>query len=515
MISSLEDRGACSESHFSMRGYEFNIKDDAWVLDRNIKINLAHIGEFNELLSVSVREALAYYATTYSSGYVNVIVDSLRIYLMETELKEITLLGLQVLKVALSKQGEPKLAVLRTFLRGMRHLGLGYAIDNDVFELMDSWRLSGGNRGIPVLSLDPESGPFSDLEFESIGHRAASKYADGLLSIESYIVIQLFMATGRRPEQIALLKAKDLKNTDEFGFGNIYALSIPRLKQGRSKFRSELRAFGIEKTLGMLIQSHISEQASRVESMLGRKLNGDERAELPLFLNKAVLSDLALFEDDSLIDFLKTESCHVKRAWLASLLKTAVNRLDVFSERTGRRIHVNAYRFRYTLGARAAREGAGKLTIANLLDHSDIQHTDCYVRNVPEYAAEISSIMNQPLARYATAFVGRLVNDEAEANRELSGAARIPLREKECDVGSCGTNAFCQENAPVACYLCEKFRPWRDAPHELVLDWLMEERKRLRSVISDEKGRNPLVNINDRAIIAVCQVIKLCEDASL
>ncbi|MDW3171363.1 hypothetical protein R8N48_30920, partial [Vibrio sp. Y184] len=85
---------------------------------------------------------------------------------------------------------------------------------------------------------------------------------------------------------------------------------------------------------------------------------------------------------------------------------------------------------RYTLGSRAAREGAGILTIANLLDHSDTQNVKVYVANAPEHAVHISKIMNQPLARYASAFAGKLVEDEAEANTENAGAARIPCREK-------------------------------------------------------------------------------------
>jgi hypothetical protein len=117
--------------------------------------------------------------------------------------------------------------------------------------------------------------------------------------------------------------------------------------------------------------------------------------------------------------------------------------------------------------------------------------------------------MNQPLARYASAFAGKLVEDEDEANAENTGAARIPCREKDCDVGSCGSNSFCQDYAPIACYLCPKFRPWAHAPHHLILEWLVEERERLKA---DTNGDMQIVSINDRAILAVCQVIQLCRE---
>ena len=48
------------------------------------------------------------------------------------------------------------------------------------------------------------------------------------------------------------------------------------------------------------------------------------------------------------------------------------------------------------------------------------------------------------------------------------------------------------------------FRPWSDAPHHLVLQWLMEEREQLK----ETSGDMTIVAINDRAIVAVCQVIQ-------
>jgi hypothetical protein len=163
------------------------------------------------------------------------------------------------------------------------------------------------------------------------------------------------------------------------------------------------------------------------------------------------------------------------------------------------------------LGTRGAREGAGKLNLANLLDHSDTQNVEVYVANSPEHAVHISQIMNQPLARYASAFAGKLVEYEDETNAENAGAARIPCREKDCDVGSCGSNSFCQDYAPIACYLCPKFCPWAHAPHHLILEWLVEERERLKA---DTNGDMQIVFINDCAILAVCQVIQLCREYS-
>lgn len=253
---------------------------------------------------------------------------------------------------------------------------------------------------------------------------------------------------------------------------------------------------------------HIKQLVAEVESTIDRELTRAEKAELPLFMLSKQIKELAGLSKGGLLSHLKVELVHMRTQRLRELLEKAVGVLDITSERTGQPLKANPYRFRYTLGTRAARGGAGTITIANLLDHSDTQHTGVYVENVPEFAIEIGKIMNQSLMKYARAFSGQVVADEETELKENPSATRIPCHEKDCNVGSCGTNAFCTDYAPIACYLCPKFRPWANAPHHLVLEWLMEEREKLKT----ESVDMAVVSINDRTIIAVCQVMKACEE---
>jgi len=189
-------------------------------------------------------------------------------------------------------------------------------------------------------------------------------------------------------------------------------------------------------------------------------------------------------------------------------LQAIVDKLEIISERTGELLKTTAYRFRYTGGTRAAEAKAGAVTIAELLDHENTEHVGVYVANSPELGQQISSIMNNPLARYASAFRGEIVADEEHAFKINPDATRIPCADKGCDVGSCGSRSYCTDYAPVACYLCPKFLPWKDAPHHEVLQWLLEERNRLAETLNDAK----VVQINDSAILAVAQVMKACEE---
>ncbi|AZG34586.1 site-specific integrase [Shewanella psychromarinicola] len=509
MLSKNVELQSTPTTTIASSGFEFDYLDDVWILNRNVTVNVSFLVQFNDRLAEDVIDTLVHYAENHSAHHVSNLAKSLKLYLMASDTDSFSEHGFLAFKSSLSKKNQYKLSIVRGFLRQMRYLGFDENIDDNVYKLTDRWTIPGNEKGVAVLSLDPEVGPFSSAEFEAIGLNAAHKFAEGQLTTKQYATLQLFKATGRRPEQIALLKVKDFSLTSQYTGTPTYVVQVPRVKQGGFGFRSRFRTFGLINSVGQVIELYIEEGIAAVEYQLDRKLTPAEINELPLFMSDKTIKSLNLFSNADLLQFFKTELSHITSAGLARLLISATNKLRIVSERTGQFIHINPYRFRYTLGTRAAIEGAGILTIATLLDHSDTQNVNVYVANLPEFAIEISKIMNQPLAQYAAAFAGKLVEDEREANRINVGATRIPLREKDCDLGSCGTNAFCQDYAPIACYLCPKFMPWANAPHHLILEWLIEERNRLKD---DTDGDMTIVSINDQVIVAVCQVIQLCKD---
>ncbi|MGR5517535.1 site-specific integrase [Vibrio harveyi] len=493
----------------SFNGFEFDYLSDRWTLNRNVTVLVDFLDSFVLPLQEDIRETLVFYAETSSAKHTQNIAAHLKLYQTITGQNDLTEQGFASFKNKLPKKDWYKVSIVRGMVRQMRFLGLDKHIDDAVFKLTDQWKLGGNDKGVAVLTLDPETGPFSDLEFEAIGLHAAHRYAEGKLHVDEYACLSMFKASGRRPVQVASIKCKDFSYSAKYTGSPMYVVLIPKAKVRGGKFRSILKPYALVNSVAQVVEQHIKEQTARVEYALGRKMTTEEKGELPLFIDVDVIEEIQSIGADSLIDYLKSELPHIKMSNLTRKLSGAIKKLGIISERTGEPLKSTSYRFRYTLGTRAAREGAGTLTIANLLDHADTQNVHVYIANTPEHAVHISKIMNQPLARYASAFAGKLVEDEAEANAENAGAARIPCREKDCDVGSCGTNSFCQDYAPIACYLCPKFRPWAHAPHHLILEWLVEERERLKV---DTNGDMQIVSINDRAILAVCQVIQLCRE---
>jgi len=114
--------------------------------------------------------------------------------------------------------------------------------------------------------------------------------------------------------------------------------------------------------------------------------------------------------------------------------------------------------------------------------------------------------LNTPLLKYANAFQGKIVSNEEGVLNILPNAQCVHADGSHKNIGSCGTNASCSDHAPIACYLCPKFRPWQDAPHIVILNQLLYERDHIHKETEDLA----IASINDRAIIAVTQVINQC-----
>jgi hypothetical protein len=181
------------------------------------------------------------------------------------------------------------------------------------------------------------------------------------------------------------------------------------------------------------------------------------------------------------------------------------------SERTGERVNITPLRFRRTLATRAAEEGHGPLVIARLLDHADTQNVGVYSASSPAIIERIDRAVAMQMAPIAQAFAGVLIQDESQASRGSDPSSRIidlRIDRGGKTMGSCGQHGFCGFNAPIACYTCRNFEPWLDGPHDAVLGHLIAKREGLLKT-SDKR----IAALNDRTILAVAQVIRLCETA--
>ena len=507
----IDSLGISQDTFSSFKGYEFNIYNEIWILDINVTLNLTCLKRLKEDVQHDVIFTLTNFARYSSSSHTANMSKYIAKYIEISGEDHFSIKGLLNYKnFYSSKKEEYKVAMLRVFLKKLYNLGYS-SVDYEIYDLMDSWKLSGNEKGTAVLSLDPDEGPFSPFEFQAIITRTNEYLAENKISYYEAALIRTFCATGRRPIQISSLKVKDFYPPDIYKIdeNEIYRLNIPKAKmRGASGFRFDFRKVGIRDSTAQILFEHIRILKQKLSKQIKRELSKQEFAELPLFYDFEKLVNLNWENRYEISEILPKEIIHLPTVELTQILKNAVRKLGVRSRETGKPISVTSYRFRYTLGTNAARQRAGVNVIAILLDHHDTQNVHCYVQSVPEIAQQISSIMDESLRKYADAFQGKVVKDEIEAQSQIKDANRISCVEQNCDVGSCGTHQYCNDYAPIACYLCSKFMPWANAPHHLVLEKLISERDDLITMGCSLE----IVAVNDRTIIAVQQVIDACKE---
>jgi integrase len=484
-------------------GYDFSIKENIWVLDKNNSIYLSRVHHYltGDILD-GFLETLAFYASNFSAAHVNNIADRFQHMLQETGANEITDTVLINYRSSLTKEKEWYLGIVRGFLRRWYQLGY-FGISEEVITLLDGWTIKGNRKGDAVKRKDPTQGPLTDNELLAFNEGVVKAYELDQIQISDLAISLTASNTGRRPIQISHLRLLDIL----CGMNNkgepFYVLNVPRGKHGEG-FRAEFKPFAITYELWSILSAQAKNAMSLTEKKLGFQLQEQDRQQIPLFPDyRALLQVTSPAEYRAL---LESDKLHISAAEVTDLIQFTAEEAGVKSERTGESLFINARRFRYTTGTRAAREGFGELVIAELLDHRDTQNAGVYVKNIPEHVERLDAAVGFQLAPYAQAFAGVLVNSEKEAERGDDPSSRIRTGVGK-GVGTCGEHGFCGANVPIPCYTCIHFQPWLDGPHQEVYQDLLDERERVKSITGDIE----IAAVLDRSIVAVADVILRCE----
>lgn len=484
----------------SLMGHNFCPSDDIWKLSKDYNLNIGRlIGLTPDGLKAQLRDIMVFFSERYSAGYVKSINIALINYFRETKSESFNDIAFINFRSS-SPVGEQNVATLRSFLRQWYKLG-HEGVPRNLVDMLDSWRIKGRSRGERIKRLDPTQGPFSDLELEAFNDGAVAAFETGGIDIEDLAISLLISSTGRRPIQLTHLKLCDIWSSDPEGSDVRYFLNVPRAKQGLA-FREAFRTFEITKELWAVLNAQ-KRSVERWYLQHGGQTLPSLVTRLPLFPGRRALESKV--GSPSLADRLETDELHMRSEYITAALKRVGEASDLYSHRTEEELHLFATRFRYTIGTRGAREGLNRYVIAELLDHSDIQHVDTYTLNVPEHVKRIDEAMAYQLIPIAQAFAGVLVESEGDATRGHDPNSRVRTPKFGC--GTCGHHGFCGALAPIACYTCIHFQAWQDAPHEEVLHGLLAE----RANIVETTGDLTIAAINDRTIFAVAEVVKRCE----
>lgn len=495
----------------SRDGYTFDPSVDRWRLSRDVSVGLDFIfGLLQEPARSSFRKVLEYYAVTASAAHTANIVGRFKVFAHHASgvfpLKRVLPEHILSYRATLDEAHEWHLGVVRGLLRTWNRLGYP-GVDDDTISVLNEIKLRGNKKGEAVRLRCSLRGALSDLEYESVAAGVVNAFEKKIICLAEFVFVLLFLATGRRPQQIGDLKAGDLFRIDSSDGARSYVIKIPRRKQRGQLWRDEFKPVALNSDIGDALRLLIEENRRLVEGLFPNCVMNEEiSALIPIFPRWHRLVRSRTLSEADFNSCMRRDFFHLGTEVLRKCLVTIVQTVNVMSERTGGQLRIFPTRLRRTFATRAARAGYGELVIAELLDHSDIQNARVYVEDVPEHVDAINAAVALQLAPLAQAFAGVLVDCESDAIRGNTIASRVRT-DTGSSLGTCGHYGFCGALAPIACYTCRHFQPWVDGPHREVLDLLQEDKERISALVEDEQ----ISAINDRTMLAVAQVIRLCE----
>ena len=506
VVSPTQDAAGEQHDAVSKDGYRFDIRASHWKLNKDVTVALGRAAELPEPTQAGYRATLQRYAEEMSAGHVYNMAARFDEFLRDTGTVQVGVAELLNWRAMLGHSRQFHLGALKGFLVAWHGYGFP-GIPDEVVDLLNEWRIKGNDKGVAVVTSDPETGPYTDIEIQGLLDWANAAVSSRKVGFAEYAYFLTLLMTARRPVQIAALRGKDL--TEEHGGGALlFRLNVPRAKQRGGKFRKSFRSLAIIEDLHAVLRHQHAQSVMAVEKKLGMDLSKDLKAEVPIFVNEKGLGGIKdLPSLRALLLGSKPDALHATTSWLSTALRRLASLCTARSERTGEPIHLSATRFRYTRGTKLRREGFSAFVIAELLDHSDIQNVGVYTENTAQEAVVINELIGPKLAPFAQACLGTLVRSEREAIRGNDPRSRIPNHLRH-PIGTCGNYGFCASGFK-ACYTCRFFQPWLHGPHEEVLRELYAEKERARAADCAEE----VVNSDDRLILAVEDCIARCKAA--
>lgn len=477
-------------------GVSFDPSADVWEYRdgvNNVYLDFTSLSAASQELVASSKAALAWYAANRSPDHLTNLFRRLQHFVRFTMaagrlLATITSTELINYKATLDGATEWYLSSLAVLLKKWHRLGYE-GVEPDAILLLKQLRLKGNQKGVAVLTMDPEDGPFSYIELEALQTALNTAYADGKSDTSSFVLAWLYVLLGQRNKQHAALKVCDVRVARGEAGAQSYSLMMPSAKKRSHNPRATFVERPVVEQFGEILVAYSEGVRREFESIL------PDASQAPLFPSRFGTRWSLGFE------------FHHSADDIGNVLTTTLENLSVTSERTGRPLRITGQRFRRTIGTRAAEEGYGPLIIARLLDHTDTQNVGVYSANSPAIIDRLDRAIAMEMAPLAQAFAG-VIADGSQSGRDPSRHI-IDLRIDQSgnSMGGCGRHGFCGFNAPIACYTCKSFEAWLDGPHEAVLNHLVGKRDQLLKT-SDKR----IASVNDRTILAVAAVIQRCEE---
>ncbi len=361
----------------------------------------------------------------------------------------------------------------------------------------------------PILSLDPEKGPFTQEEQNALHYWLHEQFCHENLDPEHYLYMRLLMIYGQRGCQLRMMVFDDFIKCEQG-----YKIRIYWAKQREEDgagFRAKSETFNLDEDLYNTIQAYQAIILAHLKQEYPDRADWDKAIKnVPLFRQKIDpgCGSFSRWQVPVLVDYPDFKALEVApqarfhaptrsiKDWLERM-----ERMPGFpiSPRTHQPLKVTrGHRFKHTLGTDLSNAGLDELAMARALMHKNTRSVRKYRQISAELMALIDEKMSDHLTLVVSAFTGTIVKERDSAKNGDREDRQIE------DLAVCGTDALCHLDAPFSCYTCSKFQPLLDADHSVVLERM--ERRRAQTIATD-KTTGAIWN---RAILACRKVILDC-----
>lgn len=358
-----------------------------------------------------------------------------------------------------------------------------------------------------ILSLDPEQGPYTQVEQDALNQWVHEQFCHGQLVPEKYLYLRLQMIYGQRGGQLRMMVFDDFIKTDQ---GHKIRIFWAKQRGDDEGWRKKVETFSLDEDLYNTVQAYKAILLAELWQEYPNQADWDKAINhVPLFRRKLeekggntsnppVLIDLP--NQKALEDAPQPEfhiSSRSVRRWLIGVECMAGFPI---SHRTHQPLKISrVHRFRHTFGTDLSNAGLDEWTMASALMHKNSQTVRKYRAVSAELMNLIDAKMSDHLALVVSAFTGTIVTDRTSAKNGNQVDRQIE------DLAICGADSACHLDAPFSCYGCGKFQPLLEADHTSVLERL--ERRRAQIITTDKTT----AVLWDRAILACRKVILDCQ----
>lgn len=357
-----------------------------------------------------------------------------------------------------------------------------------------------------ILSLDPEQGPFTQVEQDSLYHWLHDQFCHGNLEPEQYLYLRLAMTYGQRGVQLRSLVFKDFIMAEQ---GYQIRFSQAKKRGIDAGWREQSETFNLDEGLYNTVQAYKAIVLAQLKQEYPNRADWDKAIKnAPLFRRRfkgqggdtrsvpviVDLPELQMLEQGPQLQL------HVSAGSVTAWLNH-IEGMPGFpvSPRTQQSMKISGvHRFRHTLGTDLSNAGLDEWSIASALMHSNTGTVRKYRQISAELMALVDEKMSNHLALVVGAFTGTIVTDRISAKNGDRVDRQIE------DLAVCGADSACHLDAPFTCYGCSKFQPLLDADHSAALTRL--ERRREQTIATDITTGV----LWDRAILACRKVILDC-----